>query len=240
MIEIADNLKKPNKKNKHTNGSNDTDSKYGFKFNSDEIMMIGVAVLIFFIFIAIIFSKSDDIINYQIPTVSEEPTPTTTITQTPTPTIDPDPLVDCQYSNECGGTKKVRFSECTQSACCKLDNSNKIMKTDECSKAMQKEYDDKLKEYNTNLQETTEQYKNSMPTYNPPPAYTVTTTITQTPTNYKAPTNDPVLYQQCMDKVLANYKTNIANGMYSAGAENIKTSGESDCRHWYKSSTPSY
>lgn len=63
------------------------------------------------------------------PTPSESPTPIPTYPPTQIPKIkpvyvDPDPIVNCNISSNCGGgNRQMKKSECNQSTCCQLGNA---------------------------------------------------------------------------------------------------------------------
>ena len=195
------------------------------------------------LFLLFIFGSFTPSTNTTTQQTAPATTPSPTASAIPTPTIDPDPLVDCIYPSACGGKKLVRNSVCDTTTCCKLKTGFKVMKSAECREAVQKEIDAKFDELSKELSKPlptpntpAHPLPDAFPTYNfviatsaPRPTYNDT---------YKAPVNNSELYQQCMDRVSASYQTNIANGMYLTGAENIRTGGESDCLLKFKSSTP--
>ncbi len=81
-------------------------------------------------------------ISIEAPTVTPSPTPTipTQTTKTyvvPLPTTDPDPIVSCNISANCGGgTTPLRQSECANSTCCGFSGGKWIFYKDknQCTK----------------------------------------------------------------------------------------------------------
>jgi hypothetical protein len=108
---------------------------------------------------------------------------------TPTPTLDLDPVVDCEYPVECGGTIKVKSSICANTTCCKIADRAFITSQEQCNEAVNK-YNEAVRqgnanmekifqEYNEKTKSAVENYQNNyptfspqpIPTYNPPPTY---------------------------------------------------------------------
>jgi len=70
-----------------------------------------------------------------LPTATTKPTvkPITKKTTNPTAIINDDPLVNCIYSDKCGGTKQIKTSECNNTVCCGVNDKYYITTKDQCN-----------------------------------------------------------------------------------------------------------
>lgn len=126
-----------------------------------------------------------------------------TIAITSTPTIDPNPVIDCEYPIECGGTQKAIRSICINTTCCTVADKSFITSPEQCDEAAKK-YNDALDRYNENTQKIMQDYNEKL---------------------------DKIeAKRDCEQKVQSNYQLNIASGMDRATAQAIKGQGELTCQ----------
>lgn len=95
-------------------------------------------------------------------TETNTPTPTATETAKPTPkpkpiavkTIDPDPIINCTITANCGGgTRQMKRSVCSKSTCCQIGNNWYIYSSNEkCDEDQKSQYsNDRVYCYDPNL-----------------------------------------------------------------------------------------